>query len=108
MENKELTESQKYEKEFFAVIENYCKNKNKLVQHKVTLAIVSAHQTGQDLVPTLEAKELKDLADLLQDFQKKWESERPKWSYSLLVWANVQNLFDHIAKKFNNHGKESE
>jgi len=106
--NEMVTPSKEYENKFFEVIEGYCTKRGERTKRKVTLAIVSAHQQGQDLAPTLDAKGFEDLSVLLQNFQKEWVAERKDWSYSLLVWANVQNLFEHIAAKFNHHGNRSE
>lgn len=105
IQNEMVSPSKEYEDKFFAVIEAYCTEKGERTKRKVTLAIIAAHQMGQDLAPTLEAKGIKVLSDRLQKFQKDWESDHKDWSYSLLPWANVQNLFEHIATKFNHHGK---
>ncbi len=106
-ENKAVLASKEYEEKFFEVIERYCKKNGEGVKRKLTQAIVAAHQTGQDLGPTLEAKGMKDLSDLLQKFQKDWRNEHKDRSYSMLVWANVQNLFEPMAQKFFNHGNGS-
>lgn len=105
LQNEMASPSKEYENKFFEVIEAYCKERGERTKKKVTLAIVAAHQTGQDLAPTLETKGFEDLSGLLKNFQKDWEINHKDWSYSLLPWANVQNLFEHIAAKFNHHGK---
>lgn len=103
MEDETRKKIKEYEEKFLEIIGEYCSEKGERTKRKVISAIVAARETGQDLAPILEAKGMKVLSGRLQKFQREWEGDHKDWSYSLLVWPNVQNLFDSLAKKIFNH-----
>lgn len=107
MKNKIPTGTEEYENRFLEIIKEYCQGKDAFIKRKIMIAVITAHQTGQDLTPTLKAKDMKDLSDLLEAFQKNWEEKHKKWSFSMLVWANTQSLAEILSKELKEHEKES-
>lgn len=72
---------------------------NRGLLRKLTTKLVGTHHYGEDLIESLSAEnEFRDLAKKISGFQEKWEKEHKNWTYSCLVWANVQWLAEELSE----------